>query len=38
MDPSVYSAITRMAEEQGIDPAFALAVAERESSFNPYAY
>lgn len=38
MDPSVYSAITRMAEEQGINPAFALAVAERESRFDPYAH
>lgn len=27
-----------MADEQGINPAFALAVAERESSFNPYAH
>jgi hypothetical protein len=27
-----------MAEEQGINPAFALAVAQRESDFNPYAH
>lgn len=31
-------AIVRAAQEDGIDPAYALAVAERESSFNPRAH
>lgn len=31
------AAIVRAAQEHGIDPAFALAVAERESNFNPTA-
>lgn len=31
------AAIVRAAKEQGIDPAFALAVAARESNFNPTA-
>lgn len=35
--PEMQSAITRAAIEEGIDPAFALSVAERESSFNPTA-
>lgn len=30
--------IVRAANEYGVDPAFALAVAERESNFNPYAH
>lgn len=30
-------AIVRAAQEQGVDPAFALAVASRESNFNPTA-
>jgi hypothetical protein len=33
----VQEAIVRAAQEDGIDPAYALAVAERESSFNPQA-
>lgn len=33
----VQEAIVRAAQEDGIDPAYALAVAERESSFNPRA-
>jgi hypothetical protein len=31
------AAIERAANEEGVDPSFALAVAERESSFNPTA-
>ncbi len=31
------AAIVRAAQEDGIDPAYALAVAQRESSFNPHA-
>jgi hypothetical protein len=34
---SIQDAIRRAAEEQGIDPATALAYADRESSFNPGA-
>lgn len=33
----IQSAIRRAAEEAGVNPAFALAVAQRESSFNPRA-
>ena len=36
-DPAIIEAIRRAAVEAGIDPATALAVAERESSFNPLA-
>lgn len=36
-DPSIRDTIARVAREEGIDPAYALAVAERESSFNPNA-
>jgi hypothetical protein len=36
--PDVEAAIRRAAEESGTDPAFALAVAERESAFNPNAH
>lgn len=32
------AAIVRAAQEDGVDPAYALAVAERESSFNPHAH
>ncbi len=35
--PEIRDAIERAAREEGIDPSFALAVAERESSFNPRA-
>lgn len=34
---AVRAAIVRAAQEHGIDPAYALAIAERESSFNPGA-
>jgi Transglycosylase SLT domain len=34
---AVVDAITRAAREDGVDPSFALATAERESSFNPNA-
>jgi hypothetical protein len=37
IDPAIEAAIRRAAEEAGINPAYALAVAERESSFNPRA-
>jgi hypothetical protein len=37
MQPDIESAITKAANEAGIDPAFALAVAERESDGNPDA-
>lgn len=37
MDPAIEEAIRRAAQEDGIDPATALAYAERESGFNPYA-
>lgn len=37
MTPEIEDAITRAAQEQGIDPSFALAVAQRESNFNPNA-
>lgn len=37
MRDAVRAAIVRAAQEDGIDPAFALAVAERESAFNPTA-
>jgi hypothetical protein len=37
MTPDVQSAITQAATEAGVDPAFALAVAERESSGDPNA-
>lgn len=35
---SIRSAIVDAAEQAGVSPAFALAVAERESSFNPRAH
>jgi hypothetical protein len=38
MDQSIVDAITAAANESGIDPAFALAVADRESSFDPNAH
>ena len=38
MDSSIRDTIARVAQEEGIDPAYALAVAERESSFNPNAH
>jgi hypothetical protein len=38
MDPSVQAAIVRAANEAGISPTFALAVADRESSGNPNAH
>jgi hypothetical protein len=38
MRPEVQDAITRAANEAGEDPAFALAVAERESNGNPNAH
>jgi hypothetical protein len=34
LDAATHEAITRAAREHGIDPAVALAIAERESSFN----
>jgi hypothetical protein len=34
----VQSAVVRAAREAGVDPSFALAVAERESGFNPRAH
>lgn len=37
MDPAIEAAIRRAAEEDGVDPATALAYAQRESSFNPRA-
>lgn len=37
MTAAIHDAIRRAAEEAGIDPATALAFAERESSFNPMA-
>ena len=36
--PDIRDAIERAAREEGVDPSFALAVAERESSFNPRAH
>ena len=36
-DDATRAAIARAAQEQGVDPATALAIAERESSFNPRA-
>lgn len=38
VDPATRAAITRAAAENGIDPAAALAIAERESAFNPSAH
>jgi hypothetical protein len=38
MNPEVQDAITRAAQEEGVDPAFALAVASRESNFDPDAH
>ena len=38
MDSSVRDTIARVAREEGVDPSYALAVAERESSFNPNAH
>lgn len=37
MTPDIQDAITRAAQEEGVDPAFALAVADRESAGNPNA-
>lgn len=37
MNEDIRSAIIRAAQEHGIDPSYALAVAERESKFNPNA-
>ncbi len=37
MPESLRDTIARVAREEGIDPAYALAVAERESDFNPNA-
>lgn len=37
MPESLRDTIARVAREEGIDPAYALAVAERESRFNPNA-
>jgi hypothetical protein len=37
VDPDLRATITRVAGENGISPAYALATAERESSFNPNA-
>jgi hypothetical protein len=34
----IQATIVRVAREEGIDPTFALAVADRESSFNPNAH
>ena len=36
-DPATQAAIVQAAQEAGEDPAYALAVAERESNFNPQA-
>lgn len=36
--PAIEAAIRRAATEDGVDPATALAYAERESSFNPQAH
>lgn len=36
-DPAIIDAIRRAAEEDGVDPATALAYAQRESNFNPLA-
>ena len=38
MDPSVQAAIVQAANEAGINPRFALAVADRESAGNPNAH
>jgi hypothetical protein len=38
MNPEVQDAITRAAQEEGVDPAFALAVASRESNFDRDAH
>jgi hypothetical protein len=38
MDPDISAAITQASTEAGVDPAFAMAVADRESSFNPNAH
>jgi membrane-bound lytic murein transglycosylase MltF len=37
IDPATREAIERGAAEAGIDPSLALAIAERESDFNPQA-
>jgi hypothetical protein len=34
VSPDVYNAIVQMAQANGIDPAYALAIAQRESDFN----
>lgn len=38
MSPEIEAAIRQAAEEEGVDPAFALAVADRESAGNPNAH
>lgn len=38
MDPTIAAAIQRAADEEGIDPATAMAYAQRESNFNPRAH
>jgi hypothetical protein len=37
MDPKIEAAIRQAADEEGIDPATAMAYAQRESNFNPRA-
>lgn len=37
MDASIRDTIAKVAQEEGLDPSYALAVAERESDFNPNA-
>lgn len=37
VDPSIEAAIRQAAQEAGVDPAYAMAVAERESRFDPLA-
>lgn len=37
VNPAIEAAIRQAAQEGGVDPAYAMAVAERESAFNPTA-